>query len=74
MQLETSTLVSVVAAYDYQENVQQTEEFERTLYTGLAFDKYFNWFNKVTLTTHGCSCFRRILLYRDRSSLELFLP
>ena len=48
MRLASGTLISVVAAFEYQENSQQTEEFEQTIYAGVSFDKYFTWFNNVT--------------------------
>jgi len=48
MRLASDTLISIVAAYEYQENSQQTEEFEHTIYSGLSFDKYFRLFKNMT--------------------------
>ncbi len=44
-QLASGALISVVAGLEYLENAQQTEEFEYTIYTGLAFDSRFTWLN-----------------------------
>lgn len=80
MRLASDTLISAVAAYEYQENLQQTEEFEKTIYAGLAFDKYFSWSNNVTTWggTGALACneeekddeLPRILFGIDRNSLN----
>lgn len=80
LRLASDTLISFVAAYEYHENVQQTEEFEQTIYSGMAFDKYFPWFNNVTNWggTGALACneeekddeIPRILFAIDRDSLN----
>lgn len=80
MRTAADTLISVVAAYEYHENAQQTEEFEKTIYSGLAFDRYFGWFNNVTTWggTGALACSEeekdderpRILFGIDRSELN----
>jgi len=47
-QTQSDIFISFLADYEYSENVQQTEEFERTLYAGLMLDKFSGWSNNVT--------------------------
>lgn len=47
-QLASGALISLVAEFEYLENAQQTEEFEYTIYTGVAFDSRFTWLGNTS--------------------------
>ena len=47
-QTESGAFVGITAGYEYSENVQQTEEFEKMLHAGLTLDRFSPWSSNVT--------------------------